>query len=364
MFIACLLLSVPATAQKNADRLLKDAIEAQVHGDYHGAIQDYRQLLTLQPNMIEAKVNLAAALVHVGEFDEAISLYRAVLPAIPKKNAVQLNLALAYFKKGDFENARQELEPLHRAQPNKVQVAILLAAAQVELNKPQEAVAVLEPLEKSNAHNLDLKYTLGAALIRSGKRNEGIPRIEEVAEAGHSAEAYMLAGKALLDLNQFERARNDLDAALSLDPKLPGIQTLAGKARDKTGDKPAAEAAFREALGVNGDDFEANLYLGAILEERRDLEESKIYLDRALKLKPSDSMARYESAMLASQMGQYDVAARELEKLTKDDPSWLEPHVQLAAVYYKLHRSADGAREREIVEHMTAEQQKKGPEQR
>lgn len=363
VLIAFALLSMSAVSQTSSEQLLRAAIDAQVRGDYDAAIRDYRKVLILQPNMVEAKVNLAAALVHVGQFDEAISLYQAVLPSIREKNAVQLNLALAYFKKGDFENARHQLEPLHQAQPNRVQVATLLAAALVELNKADAAVAVLEPLEKANSQNLDLKYALGTALIKSGKPREGVTRVEEVAESGHSADAYMIAGKALLDLNENERGQHDLDVALSLNPKLPGIQTLAGKARDKTGDKSAAEAAFRDALRINADDFEANLYLGAILEERRELDEAKIYLDRALKLRPADSMARYESAMLESMMGHYEVAAQQLEQLTKDDPNWLEPHIQLAAIYYKLRRSEDGAKERQIVERITAEQQKKGPQQ-
>jgi len=360
LFAVALLLT-GATAQTGPDQLLKAAVEAQMHGDFPAAIRDYRKLLELQPDMLEAKVNLAAALVHVGQFDEAISLYRSVLPTIPEKNAVQLNLALAYFKKGDFENARQVLEPMHQAQPKRVQIAILLAAAQVELGKPDAAVAVLQPLEQPNPKNLDLKYALGTALIKTGRPREGVSRVEEVAQSGHSADAYLLAGQTLLDLNEFEKARRDLDTALSLDPKLPGIQTLAGKARDKTGDKPAAEAAFRDALRINPEDFEANLYLGAILEERRELDEAKTYLDRALKLRPADSMARYESAMLDSMMGRYETAVLALETLTKDDPKWLEPHVQLAALYYKMHRSEDGARERQVVDRLTAEQQTKGP---
>jgi len=153
-----------------------------------------------------------------------------------------------------------------------------------------------------------------------------------------------------------------LDEALKLAPQLAGIQTLAGKARDKTGDKTAAEAAFRDALRTNADDFEANLYLGAILQERRELEEARIYLDRALKLKPDDSMARYESALREGMMGHYESAVQQLEKLTKDDQTWLEPHVQLAALYYKLHRTEDGARERQIVDRLTAEQQQNGPQ--
>lgn len=91
----------------------------------------------------------------------------------------------------------------------------------------------------------------------------------------------------LLDL-EFESPRRDLDEALRLDPKLPGVYTLAGTARDNTGDIAAAESAFRDPLKINPDDFDANLYLGAILYKRRALDEAKPYLDRALRLNPSE----------------------------------------------------------------------------
>jgi tetratricopeptide (TPR) repeat protein len=171
----------------------------------------------------------------------------------------------------------------------------------------------------------------------------------------------MLAGATLLDLNEFEQARHDLETALRLAPNLPGLHTLVGMARDKTGDQKEAETAFRAAIKENPDDFQANLYLGALLYKQRHMDEAKVYLDHAVKLKPNDAMARYESAMLKSTSGEYEAAAKELEEVIKDSPDWLEPHVELTSLYYKLHRPQDGEKERAIVERITAEQQAKGP---
>ena len=42
----------------------------------------------------------------------------------------------------------------------------------------------------------------------------------------------------------------------------------------------------------------------------------------------SRPIARYEAPMLKSTSGDYETAARELELLVKDDPDWLEPHVE------------------------------------
>jgi tetratricopeptide (TPR) repeat protein len=359
--IFSLSVSLALAQESDPEQLLNSAIEAQQHGDYQTAIRDYRKLLELRPDTVEAKVNLGAALVHVGDFDGAIAMYKSALPSMSQKNGVLRDLALAYYKKGDFQNANEQFEALHTAQPNDIRITILLGDTDVRLGKPATAVTLLEPLENANSHNLDFEYAYGFALIKAGKRRDGVALIEKVAKSGNSADSYLLAGSTRLDLNDFEAARTDLEAALHLDPKLPDIYTLLGTARDKTGDTANAETAFREALKRNPDDFDANLYLGAILYKRRALDEAKPYLDRALQLNPTSSMARYEAAMLESTAGQYEAAAQALEKLVKDDPNWLEPHVELASLYYRLHRPADGAREREIVDKLTADQQAQGP---
>ena len=126
-------------------------------------------------------------------------------------------------------------------------------------------------------------------------------------------------------------------------------------------DAKAAEPAFRQALARILKTSSANLYLGAILYQQRNMEEARKYLDKALQLNSQSTMARYESAMWKSTSGDYQSAVDQLEKLVADDPQWLEPHVELATLYYRLHRPADGARERQIVDKLTAQQQQQGP---
>jgi tetratricopeptide (TPR) repeat protein len=356
--------SQPLCAQNQAtdpEALLRRAIGEQQQGDFNSAIHDYREYLKLRPDTVAAEVNLGAALAHIGQYDEAISLYRKALPSLTFKNPVLLNLGLAYYKKSDFNNAHEQFQALQKLEPRNVKIAVLLGDSDVKLGKPQDAIDVLQPLESEGSKNPDFQYVLGTALIRTGHLRDGVARVEESAEKSNSADSYQLAGATLLQLNEYERARHDLETALRLDPKLPNLYTLVGEARDKTGATAEAESAFLQALKGNPDDFEANLYVGAILYKRRDIEKAKPYLEKAVKLRPGDPMARYESAMLKSATGEYAAATLDLEQLVKDDPQWLEPHVELASLYYKLRRPQDGAKERAIVDRITAEQQARGP---
>ena len=358
-----LLLSVPfASAQQGEpELLLKSAIEAQQHGDLPTAIREYQKLLGLKPGLVEARVNLGAALADSGRFDDAIAQYRVALPDAPDKTPIRLNIGLAYYKKGDLDAASREFDDLHNLQPENAQIAILLGDSEVRLGRGREAVSMLNPMEAANTANPDFEYVLGTALLQAGDRREGAQKLSALAERTQSADAYLLAGSTFLDLNDFEHARTDLEAALRLKPSLPRIYTLTGMARDDTGDLAAAESAFREALRQNLNDFDANLYLGSILYKRRSMDDARPYLDRALELNPASSMARYEVAIWNSKSGHYEEAAKDLEQVTRTDPNWLEPHIELANVYYRLHRPEDGAKEREIVGRITAQQQTKGP---
>jgi len=362
LFCVCLLVRAAAAQQKDPGAMFNAGVDAQQRGDFQTAIRDYRAFLAVRPNDFEAEVNLGAALVHEKQYDDAIASYKSALVASPANNGVLLDLGLAYFKKGDFSNAYIQFKHLYELQPDNVRVAILLGYSDLDLGKAPEAVELLSPLEPQNATNSDFEYVLGSALITTGKRDEGIARIEKVAKATDSAGAYYLAGTTLLKMNAFEHARVDLDAALQLDPKLPDIYTLAGTARDNSGHLDTAESAFREALELNSNDFTANLYLGAILYKRRQTTEAKTYLDRAVQLNPTSSLARYERGLMESVSGDYAGAARDLEIVANNDPNWLDPHVQLATLYYRLHRAQDGAKERAIVQQLAAKQQAAGPD--
>lgn len=358
-----LLLFVPVVLaqQREAEEIFNRAVEAQQRGAYAAAIEGYQKVLKLEPQKLEARANLAVALAHEGHFDEAIAQYRIVVAAVPADAALRMNLGIAYYKKGDFKDARQQFAEVARTHAMDAQLAILLGDSEVHLGHAAEAVALLTPLEAQNAANPDFEYVLGSALVHSGHRSEGVERLEKVAAATQSADAYLLAGSTLMDMNDFSHAQTDLDNAVRLNPNLPGVYTLDGMAKDMTGDAAGAEPILREAVKRNPGDFNANLYLGAILYKRRDMDEAKTYLDKAVKLQPASPTARYEMAMWESTSGRYDEAARNLEGLEKSNPDWLQPHVELATLYYRLHRPADGAREREIVAKMKAQQQSEGP---
>ncbi|HEX3681682.1 MAG TPA: tetratricopeptide repeat protein [Bryobacteraceae bacterium] len=360
--VCALVISCCALAQEaNVERLFKSAVEAQQRGDLAAAIREYQQLLQVRPDALDARVNLAVALVRLGRFDEAIDEYRLALTIQPGNTAVRRNLALAYYKKGDFASALHEFDSLHRAAPGDARVAVLLADCYSRLGNNDEAITLLTPFEEAHPDDMDTAYVLGSALMQAGKLRKGAALLEQVGQRGKSADAYLMAGKARLKLNEFVQGRQDLEGAARLDTSLPGLFTALGIAKEQTSDEQGAESDLRKALASNPADFDANLHLGGILYGRRDLDHARPYIERALHIDPSSLFAHYELALCESAAGELEAAAADLEKVVQGDPKWLQAHVELAALYYKLRRPADGLKERQIVDRLTAEQQEQGP---
>jgi tetratricopeptide (TPR) repeat protein len=356
--VALLIAAGAACAQSSSpEQLFRDAVAAQQHGDDALAVRKYQELLKRYPDAVEVRANLGAALAKLERYDEAIEQYRAVLAK--KDNAgLRLNLALAYYKKGALREAVQQLSTLQGAQPGDTRVATLLADCYARLGQDRQAIAVLTPVEAAHPDDLAVAWLLGSALIRAGHKRDGLERVDRVARQGNRPEAYLLAGQTALKMNEFERARDYADAALRLNPRLPGADTLRGTVLSYLGDTQGAVAALRKAVEADPNDFDAQVGLGAVLHTERDLDGARQHLQHALQLKPDSTLARYEWARLERTEGHVEAAVKDFERVVHDDPNWAQPHVELAALYFRLNRQEDGDRERATFDRLTAEQQK------
>ena len=320
-----LLLTSLITAQNpGAEKLFNDAMAAQQRGDLGAAVTGYEQVLKLKPNLVPARANLAAALMQLNRLDDAAANYRAALAQAP----------------------------------GNLQLSMLLGNCLILARKYAEAMNVLGPLEKAHPDNLDVAFLAGEGLIGINQQAEGLKRVERVAGARNSADAWMLAGLTQLKLSEYAKARDSLDAALRANPALPGAYTLSGIAKTMLGDRVGAKAAFQKALDMDPNDFDANLRFGFALYKERDLEDARKYLALALQINPTSVSARYEMAQLEVAEGRDTEAAAALEAIVHDYPTLLKPHVQLAALYYRLHRQDDGKRERQIVDDLLAHPEK------
>jgi tetratricopeptide (TPR) repeat protein len=344
-----LFLCLAAFAQPAVDAILRHAIELHQSGDIDGAIREYRSYLKQKPDNIIALSNLGAALSRSGHYEEATVEYRRALKIDPGNLPVQLNLALAYYKASRISDAATELEKVVKRQPDNRQAIFLLADCDLRLGENRKVIALLDPLERQSPGDQALNYLLGTALIRDNQAARGQVLVDRILHDGDSAEARLLMGAAKMNAQDYSGALVDLQKAVELNPKLPDLYSYYGLALMSTGDTPGAAVAFRKELESNPNDFVSNLQLGALLKQEQDFVTARQCFDRALMARPTDPGVRYQIATLDLMSGKVEEARGALERLVKESPQFVEAHVSLATVYYRLKRKEDGDRERAIV---------------
>jgi tetratricopeptide (TPR) repeat protein len=359
-YLLVLILAVTVRAQ-TPQQLVQEGLDKQRIGDLEGAATDYRQFLRIHPEATAIHSNLGAALAGLGQFEEAISEYKIALKQSPTLVEARLNLAVCYFKMGRIDDATTQLEKVHTESPGNHQAVLLLADCYMQMSREKDVVRILKPEEQKYPDDLAVAYLLGTALIRQKRVEEGQVLVDRILRNGDSAEAHLMLGTAKMGASDFVGARDEFAKANALDPNLPEVHVLYAKAVMLTGDSDLSEKEFAAELRVDPFNFDANLQLGAMAKQAQNYADAKKYFERAAETRPGDPGVRYQLALLSVDEGGLDKAREMLEGLVKESPQFLEAHVTLALVYYRLKRPEDSKREREIVQKLTAEVQAKQP---
>jgi len=344
-----------------AESILRHAIELHQAGNAAAAIPEYRAYLKQVPNNVMARSNLGAALAHTGLYEEAIAEYRKALELQPDNLPIRLNLALAYYKAAEIAPAAGELEQVLARQPDQHQAIFLLADCDLRLGENKKVIQLLSPLEGQWAGDNAFNYMLGTALIRDNQAGRGQVLVDRILRNGDSAEARLMMGETKMSVHDFKGALEDFSKAVALNPKLPDVYSYYGMALAATGDTPSAAVAFRKELDSNPNDYTSNVQLGILLKQDEKFAEARHCFERALHVRPHDAGARYQVATLELEVGETEKARVELESLTQEIPQFVEAHVSLATVYYRLKRKEDGDQQRAIVLRLNAEKQAEEP---
>ena len=346
------------------EREFEQATQLHQSGDVQGAVRAYLAILATHPRRVDVRSNLGAAYSALGRYEEAIEQYKRALAIDPSMNAVRFNLAMAYYKAAWFTESASELERFLAAVPDTPQIVnarLVLADCQIRLGEYKKVIEALSPLAETDPANRTIAYLLGSALIGDGQLNKGQQIIDRVFRDDDSAEAHLLMGSILLVADDAQGALKEVQRAIELNAKLPGVQAWHGRVLMRLGDTEKAKAAFRSELASNANDFESNLYLGILLRQDKQLDEALRSLQRAVQLRPREQYARYHLAAVYAAAGKPNDALPLLEGVLKEHTDFVEARVLLASVYYRLNRKADGDRQKALIQKSTDEQQSKQP---
>jgi tetratricopeptide (TPR) repeat protein len=345
----------------DAETFFARGVALQQGGDVVGAIEAYQSALELEPDRVDARSNLGAAFARLGRYDEAIQHYRAVLERLPEQAQVRFNLALALYKSARITEAAAELERVSSLEPGNRNAVLLLADCRAQMGDDAGVVALLGPRAAEFEDDRLFAYLLGNALLRRNELMRGQSYIDQLFRGGDSAEARLMMGVAHFRRGDYQAALPEFEKAVALNPGLPTVHSLHGRALMRMGRRDEALAAFRRELVKNPNDFDANVYVGLFLKDDGKLDEAHEYLKRAARLRSQSPAALYALGAVHLAAGRLEDAQKALEAVTSRMPDYRQAHVLLATVYYRQKRKDLAGEHEAIAKRLAAAEQAREP---
>jgi tetratricopeptide (TPR) repeat protein len=344
---------------RGSDAEYTRGVGLQQAGDLAGACRAYETALKLSPRRIDALSNLGLAYGGLHEYGRAIHSFERALAIDPKQPVVLFNLGLTYVQAGQNEKARSTLALLVHEQDGNYLARHYLGVSFLKLNRIAEGIAELEAVVKAHPEDVDAAYTLASAYIRDGQLGKAQQLIDNVIGRHENAEGHLIAGSYYMAAKSYQQAVDELHRAQELNPALPELGVSLGGAYAMTGSQETAAGLFEGYLHKNPDDFDSLALLGWLDLEAERVDDAEKLLNRAHQLRPADPEVVFQLARIARARERFPEAIGLLERVVAAKPDHTRAHVLLAQTYFRLKRTADGNREREIVKRLNEEEQSK-----
>lgn len=202
----------------------------QVLGRVDEAIGDYLAAVDLDPAQADALANLAGALLRRERFDEALAATERALALQPAHAGAALNRAMALNELQRGDEALQAADHVLAVAPPTAEALYQRGRALAGLRRGAEAVAPLQAALHLEPGHRRARMDLAAALAMSGEPEAATGVCDELLrERPADAYARFNRGMAAYSAGHLGSAREDMEAALAIDPLLPTARMSLGQ---------------------------------------------------------------------------------------------------------------------------------------
>ena len=151
----------------------------QQAGQINEAMEQYREVLRLDPNQEHANLDLGVALAMTGQLQEAANCFARALRNRPDWSGAHLNLGRALFELGDFSGALTHYAEAVRLDSNAVVPFTSLAGVLSARGKSDEAVRYYLEALRFNPADAEAHYRLGLEWLQRGRMDEAMASLRE-----------------------------------------------------------------------------------------------------------------------------------------------------------------------------------------
>ncbi len=349
-----------SAAQTTVSRVsLRDnAIALEQQGKTAEAEAAWRAVLGAQPNSAEAYAHLGFLQSSQEHYPQAIANYRKAVALAPAMPGLKMNFGLALFKAGQLKEATRIFTALLATEPASSPEAhrlkTLVGMAHYGLQEYAAAIPLLRQATTDDPQNLPFRLLLAHSCLAAKQYQCVLDVYHEILNLNaESAEADMLAGEALDEMQDHTGAIQQFRAAVKANPKEPNVHFGLGYLLWSQGKYEESADEFRAELANVPQHAQALVYLADSDIKLGHRDQALDLLQEAIRLEPGLAMAHLDLGIVYADTGNQDGALRELKLAAKLNPDNVNVHWRLARLYRTMGKKAEANAEFEKTKTLT-----------
>lgn len=236
---------------KNVQVLYQLAESYRLAGQNVQAEAQYSRLLEIEPSFVAGWVSRGDNAMAMQLYGRAAEFFQKALELQPGGSAIKLRLAEAYVRNNQYEQAKPILEEVLKADAENATALTLMGDLLLGQGKPGEAVNYYTKAWQKSP-TTDVQLRLAQALAAAGRTEEAMRRYQDLVQRSpYNAQARLGYGDLLLAQGQKDKALAEYQNALRF-----------------AGDVGTREQAARKIVEINPDDLSTRFRLAGYLREQ------------------------------------------------------------------------------------------------
>ena len=310
------------------------------------AISTYQEALNRSPYDLRIIVPVVTALYKANEYDRADQiLQRLASEEVFYSELKKLQLQ-SYLKRGQVNSSSDILEELLINDPNDHSVGLTLALLKMQQNHLQDAAGLLARVRTQQPDALPVMAAQIELNARQGKSEEALQLCQQVIDEHNNASAYILRARTYAILGLDDRAEEDFERAVEIEPNNAQAWVAISDFYRYTGAFDKAITSIKKAWSLEPDNLGVSKRMLSLLLASRNrdvLGEAENILGNALTLYPEDAeLHLYKARLLLTEATATatDQALDILQKIAEDQPRISEAWALLAEIALRRQQSA------------------------
>ena len=261
------------------------------------AIDAFKKCISLEPNFVDAYINLGVAFKNQGKFDEAIDAFKKRILLKPSYAEAYSNMGNALKDQGKLDEAIDAFKKCILLKPNYAEAYSNMGIALNDQDKLDEAIEAFNKALLIKPDYAEAYSNMGVTLKEQGKLDEAIEVLNKALfYKPNYLDAYINIGVTYKDQGKFDEAMKAYYKCLTLKPDNAEVYSNMGNALKDQGKFAEAIDAYKKCILLKPDYAVAYNNKGIALNNQGKLEEAIENFNKALSLKPDFADAYYNNS--------------------------------------------------------------------